>query len=98
MAKLLAERLKGVISHLVNQTQTTFIKGQQITDGILIANELVSWAKREKRQMLLLKVDFAKAFDSISWTFLDSVLQQMTSGLSGGSGSQVVWSHQEFPF
>lgn len=30
--------------------------------------------------MLLLKVDFAKAFDSVSWSFLESVLNQMNFG------------------
>lgn len=78
--KLLVERLKGVIGDLVSETQTAYIKGRQITDGILIANELVSWAKREQRPLLLLKVDFVKAFDSISWAFLKSVLYQMNFG------------------
>lgn len=58
-----------------------FIQGRKITDGILIANELDTRAKREIRQRPLLEVDFAKAFDSISWTFLDSVLSQMNFGV-----------------
>lgn len=80
IAKMLTERIKVYMSKLVSETQTAFIHGRQITYGILIANELVSWAKREKRQLLLLKADFTKAFDSFSWSFLQSVLQQMNFG------------------
>lgn len=39
IAKLLAERLKRVINKLVDKQQMTFIKGKQIMDAALIANE-----------------------------------------------------------
>lgn len=77
VAKLLTERLKGVVGQLVSETQTTFVHGRQITDAILLANKKVFWGKREKTQLLLLKADFAKAFDSLNWSFLQSVLQHM---------------------
>ncbi|GJR33682.1 putative RNA-directed DNA polymerase, eukaryota, reverse transcriptase zinc-binding domain protein [Tanacetum coccineum] len=54
-----------------------FIKGRQITDGPLLVNEIISWAKKHKKKLLLLKVDFEKAFDCLSWSFLDSIMMQM---------------------
>ncbi|GJT93612.1 putative RNA-directed DNA polymerase, eukaryota, reverse transcriptase zinc-binding domain protein [Tanacetum coccineum] len=54
-----------------------FIKGRQIIDGPLIVDEIISWAKLNKRKMFFLKVDFEKAFDSLNWSFLDSVMSQM---------------------
>lgn len=66
--------MKGV----VGETETSFIEGRQITYGIMIVNEAVSWAKCAKKQML--KVDFAKAFDSVSWNFLDCIFHQMNFG------------------
>ncbi|GKE09611.1 reverse transcriptase domain, reverse transcriptase zinc-binding domain protein [Tanacetum coccineum] len=46
--------------------QTAFLKGRQILDGCLIANEIINFAKNEKINMLLFKVDFEKAFDSVN--------------------------------
>ena len=42
IAKILAEKLKKVISKLVNKHQMAFIKGRQIIDAALIASECVS--------------------------------------------------------
>lgn len=39
IAKVLANRLKGVLGVIIEPTQGAFIKGRQIMGGILIANE-----------------------------------------------------------
>jgi hypothetical protein len=46
-------------------------------DRILIANEIVDEAKRKKKELLMFKVDFEKAYDSVDWRFLDFVMQKM---------------------
>lgn len=61
---------------IISENQT-FIEGRQILDGSLIANEVTKWANLQKKKLLLLKVDIAKAFDCLNWTFLDSILQRM---------------------
>ncbi|GAU25950.1 hypothetical protein TSUD_16880 [Trifolium subterraneum] len=58
-------------------TQSAFIKGRQILDGILIANEIVDDAKRDNKELLMFKVDFEKAYDSVEWDYLDEVLCKM---------------------
>ncbi|KAJ4787764.1 RNA-directed DNA polymerase (reverse transcriptase)-related family protein [Rhynchospora pubera] len=40
----------------------------------MMARELVSFFKRNKVPAVIYKVDFAKAFDTVSWTFLSNVL------------------------
>lgn len=77
IAKLLARRLQGIMDSLIGAHQSAFIKGRQILDGALIASEVVASCKRNKTQAVLLKLDFHKAFDSISWSYLDWVLAQM---------------------
>ncbi|GJR36455.1 reverse transcriptase domain-containing protein [Tanacetum coccineum] len=54
-----------------------FIKGRQIIDGPRMVDEIISWAKKQKRRLMLIKVDFEKTFDSLSWKFLLSIIEQM---------------------
>ena len=74
IAKLLANRLRHVISGLIDERQTTFIKDKHILHGILILNEVIEEACRSKRPAMVFKVDFEKAYDSVSWAFLDYML------------------------
>ncbi|XP_073035927.1 uncharacterized protein [Primulina eburnea] len=74
MAKVLTNRLKKVMHNTIAQTQCAFIKGRQITDCCLIANEVVEEHRRKKKQGWVLKVDFEKAYDNVDWRYLDFVL------------------------
>ena len=77
LSKVLTNRLRGVMSSVISSTQSAFIHGRQILDGILIANEFVEDAKRLKKDLLLFRVYFDKAFDSIDWTYLEAVMKKM---------------------
>ncbi|GAU11147.1 hypothetical protein TSUD_197710 [Trifolium subterraneum] len=56
---------------------SSLYKDRQILDGILIANEVVDEARRSKKDLLLFKVDFEKAYDSVDWGYLDAVMGKM---------------------
>ena len=73
IAKNLSNRLKVVLPSLIGESQTVFVADRQILDGALIANEVVHWLKKKKKQGILLKLDFQKAYDTIDWDALDIV-------------------------
>ncbi|GJV95117.1 putative RNA-directed DNA polymerase, eukaryota, reverse transcriptase zinc-binding domain protein [Tanacetum coccineum] len=73
IGKLLANRLSKVIGDCVNPVQSAFIKGRNILDGPLILNEILSWHRHHKKEVMMFKVDFEKAFDSLRWDFLDLI-------------------------
>lgn len=50
-------------------------------DGALVANKIINWAKKSKREVVLMKLDFHKAYDTISWDFIDQVLELMCFGI-----------------
>lgn len=77
LSKVLANRMRKVIHLLIADCQSAFIKGRQILDGVLIANELVDDVKGKKKEALFFKVDFEKAYDSVSWGFLDFMMRKM---------------------
>ena len=58
------------MNHLIDERQSAFVKGRQLLHGVFIANEVVEEARRLKKSCLVFKVDFEKAYDSVSWQFL----------------------------
>ena len=49
-------------------------------DGDLIANEVVDWWKRSGQSGLILKLDFEKAYDSVNWDCLLSMMSRFGFG------------------
>jgi len=77
LAKVLANRLRSVIGSIISDSQSAFIRGRQILDGILVANEIGDETHQCRKELILFKVDFEKAYDSIDWSYLDEVMLKM---------------------
>ena len=56
-----------MIGSVISETQSAYVKNRQILDGILIANEVVYEARKSKKELMLFKVDFEKAYDSVDF-------------------------------
>lgn len=50
---------------------------RQLLDGVLVVNELVDYATKEGIGCFLFKVDFEKAYDKVSWSFLCFMMKKM---------------------
>lgn len=81
IGKLLAIKLSTVISSLVLKFQFGGLPGCNLHEGVLIANELIDSYLKDKKLWLISKVDFQKVFDTVSWSFLDSLLQKFGFGV-----------------
>lgn len=66
LTKVLASRLSSVMTKVVSDNQSAFIKGRQISDCILITSEVFQALKSRKSRGLIFKIDFEKAFDSVN--------------------------------
>nr|GEU39708.1 RNA-directed DNA polymerase, eukaryota [Tanacetum cinerariifolium] len=75
VTKVLATRLSLVISDLISDVQIDFLPNRQILYRPFIINKLLSWCNHYKQQAMLFKVNFAKAYDSVRWDYLDDVLR-----------------------
>lgn len=49
---------------------------RQISDLILIANEVVEEYRLSKKKGAVPKIDFEKAYDKVKWGFLDFLLEK----------------------
>ncbi|XP_058734060.1 uncharacterized protein LOC131605759 [Vicia villosa] len=80
ISKILAGRLKCVLHSIISTCQSAFVPDRYLLDGVLVANELVDYAKKEGHSCLFFKVDFEKAYDNVSWNFLRYMLNRMGFG------------------
>ena len=77
MSKLLAKRLKKVMTLIIDERQSAFIGGRHLLHSVIIANEVVEEAKRSQKPCLVFKVDYEKTYDLVSWEFLIYMLGRM---------------------
>jgi hypothetical protein len=75
LTKLLMSRLQQQISALVDVDQTGFIEGRSISENFVMATELVQCCHKRRVPTLVIKLNFAKAFDSVNWTSLLRILE-----------------------
>ncbi|KAI8550738.1 hypothetical protein RHMOL_Rhmol06G0131400 [Rhododendron molle] len=80
IAKVLANRLKPFLPSIVSENQSAFVGGRQIMDNVLIAHELTHYIKHKRsgsHGVAAFKLDMAKAYDRIEWSYLEMVMTQL---------------------
>jgi mannosylglycoprotein endo-beta-mannosidase len=80
LCKLLANHLVPELKNLVSASQNAFIKGRSIQDSFLHVKNMIRRAHKKKEPLIFLKLDIAKAFDSLNWGFLLQVLKNREFG------------------
>lgn len=66
-SNILMNRLTEVADKLEDKSQTAFIKGRYILDGVVVLHETLHELKRKKQKGMIFKIDFEKAYDSVKW-------------------------------
>ena len=78
--KILALRLEKVLPNIIHSSQTGFLKSRYMGENILKMLNLIEYCNRTRTSVIILSVDFQKAFDSIEWHAVDAVLEKMGVG------------------
>ena len=73
-SKCLAYRMKEVLPRIVHENQVAYINGRFIGEGIEVIDGMINYVNECNLPAILLAIDFKKAFDSLHWGFLWTVL------------------------
>lgn len=78
----IANRLKSVLDYIISKDQTGFIKGRYIGENTRLIYDLMNYTEQNNIPGLLLLIDFEKAFDSLSWSFIFKAMKYLNFGES----------------
>ncbi|KAK4384483.1 hypothetical protein Sango_3056100 [Sesamum angolense] len=71
ITKIIVKRMQLVLHLLIDYSQNAFVPGRNISDNILLAQELLAGYNQAKLPpRCTIKVDIQKAYDSVDWDFL----------------------------
>ena len=73
LAKGYANRVAPSADRITHPDQSAFIQGRYILDGVLVFHEVLHEVKSKNLKAVFVKIYFHKAYDTVSWSFLQEV-------------------------
>ncbi|XP_073137930.1 uncharacterized protein [Henckelia pumila] len=84
IARALTNRLRLLMSRVIDETQSAFVPGRLISDNVILGFEATHWIRSRKKGKdgyAALKLDMSKAYDRVEWKFLEAIMNRL--GFSG---------------
>jgi hypothetical protein len=79
----MTNRIALVAQKVIQLSQSAFMKGKNILEGVVVLHETIHERHRKKLDGVILKLDFEKACDKVKWSFLQQTLRM--------KGFSLVW-------
>ena len=76
ITKVIVNQIKPLLAKLIAPTQCSFVPGRQITDNVVIVQEVLHNMRRKQgnRGSMIIKLDLEKAYDCLRWPFVRETL------------------------
>jgi len=77
--KCIVNRLKRILPELISPMQSSFIPGRQITDNIIVMQEILHTMRHKvgTKGWMAIKLDLETAYDRVRWEFIRDTLLRM---------------------
>ena len=82
-SKVLANRLKKILTCLVSKQQSAFVKDKLISDNIMVAFETLHYMRNHnsgETGYMALKLDMNKSYDRVEWQYMEKLRKKMGFG------------------
>lgn len=79
-AKVLANRIKLVLDHVIHTDQSGFITHGDIGENVLLSQAIIDFCEEQQKDGYLVFLDWEKAFDRVDHDFMLRVLERMGFG------------------
>ena len=70
--KVATIRINSVAEDLISSTQTAFMRGRNILEGVVILHETIHELHRKNQSEVIFKIDFEKAYEKSAMGFLNA--------------------------
>ena len=72
ISKILVNRLRPLLDHIISPLQSILVPSRSIHDNILLTHEIMHKFKnmRTKTAWTAIKIDMEKAYDKVEWDFI----------------------------
>ena len=80
LTKTLGQRLKSVFPGLIHKDQNGFVPGGSIFHSSHTIRDILFYCKKENVELILLALDYSKAFDSVDFGFIHKTFQLFNFG------------------
>ena len=66
-----------MLANVINPKKSAFLLQRYVLNNVLLQGETIAWANQLQQDLISLKLDFQKAYDSISLEFLTRVVDRL---------------------
>ena len=93
LTKVLAQRLQIVLKQVINPDQVGYITDRFMGENIRTTADILTYCNLTDKSALMTLIDFEKAFDTVSWSFLFKSLKAFNFGDSFIKWIKIIYSN-----
>ena len=82
VSKIIAHKLKDILSLHISEEQFGFLHGRQIHKAVGVAQEGLHSMKTKNIKGAIIKIDLSKAYDKVSWLYIHMLMNHLGFGIA----------------
>ena len=95
IAKVLSNRLKSVLSEIINPDQVGYMKDRLCGENTRLISDVIEYCRIKNLPSIILLADFEKAFDTVKWSFLSQTLRYYGFGENFRKWISILYKNSE---